>query len=495
LFAVVVFSGLFLSVVMPVFAQEAYYWTYAQHLDLAYFDHPPMVAWLIWSSTSILGDGALGIRAGIFACGSAATLIGFLLVRSMSRDRSVHRAWMVVSLAVPLLLFSRFFANPDSPLLFGWSVALFALWRARKHGALGWWLLAGAGAGFALLAKYTAAFLAVGGVLLLLFDPAFRRQWRKAGPWVGVVTAAIVFSPVVIWNVGNDFESFRFQTEGRWSKSEFGLKWFGSFIGSQFAVYHPVLLLLLVPVLPWMIRRLRDGDARMGFLLAFALPMPIFFLVNSFFIQVKMNWLMPAFVPLLIGTLLWRSESGIELRWPRLCRSLRIAIGATPALIALAPLAHVWPQGGGSSWSGWEEIGKRALAIAKKVEREDAIADNVFFFASGYRDSAQLGRTTLLAKCVAGDEGTLPPILAQNVIGERALQFDHWESPAAHIGHSAVYVLPRADARPNEIEKVRSVFDSIEKIERFELTTFGIRQMYADIFICRGYRGPPRQSE
>ena len=28
--------------------EEAYYWNYAQHLDIGYLDHPPMVAWMIW---------------------------------------------------------------------------------------------------------------------------------------------------------------------------------------------------------------------------------------------------------------------------------------------------------------------------------------------------------------------------------------------------------------------------------------------------------------
>ena len=37
--------------------EEAYYWNYAQHPDWSYFDHPPMVAWLIASSTT-LGDNS-----------------------------------------------------------------------------------------------------------------------------------------------------------------------------------------------------------------------------------------------------------------------------------------------------------------------------------------------------------------------------------------------------------------------------------------------------
>ena len=39
---------------------EAYYWYFAQHLDWGYFDHPPMVALLVWLSSWM--PGTLGIR-------------------------------------------------------------------------------------------------------------------------------------------------------------------------------------------------------------------------------------------------------------------------------------------------------------------------------------------------------------------------------------------------------------------------------------------------
>jgi 4-amino-4-deoxy-L-arabinose transferase-like glycosyltransferase len=61
---------------VPVFAQESYYWCYAQKPDLSYFDHPPMVAWLIWLGTACFGDGAWGIRAGTWLCGLGATAVG-----------------------------------------------------------------------------------------------------------------------------------------------------------------------------------------------------------------------------------------------------------------------------------------------------------------------------------------------------------------------------------------------------------------------------------
>ncbi|MFH1092604.1 MAG: glycosyltransferase family 2 protein [Candidatus Omnitrophota bacterium] len=48
--------------------EEAYYWNYAQHLNIGYLDHPPMVAWLIWLSTTVFGNqSSLFVSAHIYA--------------------------------------------------------------------------------------------------------------------------------------------------------------------------------------------------------------------------------------------------------------------------------------------------------------------------------------------------------------------------------------------------------------------------------------------
>src|ERR1700689_4841475 len=44
--------------------EEAYYWNYAQHLDIGYLDHPSMVGWLVAAGTAVLGDTEFGVRIG-----------------------------------------------------------------------------------------------------------------------------------------------------------------------------------------------------------------------------------------------------------------------------------------------------------------------------------------------------------------------------------------------------------------------------------------------
>ena len=45
----------------PLIGDEAYYWLWSRRPALGYFDHPPMVAWLITLSTAVL-PGEAGAR-------------------------------------------------------------------------------------------------------------------------------------------------------------------------------------------------------------------------------------------------------------------------------------------------------------------------------------------------------------------------------------------------------------------------------------------------
>ena len=47
---------------VPLIPEEAYYWMYGQNLQLSYFDHPPMVAWIIRAGVAIFGNTEFGVR-------------------------------------------------------------------------------------------------------------------------------------------------------------------------------------------------------------------------------------------------------------------------------------------------------------------------------------------------------------------------------------------------------------------------------------------------
>src|SRR5215467_4130666 len=63
----------------PLTFDEAYYWMWSKHLAGGYYDHPPMVAFVIRAGTLIAGDTELGVR-----------LVSILLALPMSY--AVYRA-------------------------------------------------------------------------------------------------------------------------------------------------------------------------------------------------------------------------------------------------------------------------------------------------------------------------------------------------------------------------------------------------------------------
>jgi hypothetical protein len=347
-----------------------------------------------------------------------------------------------------------------------------------------------------MLSKYTGAFLAVSGAVLLATDPLLRAQLRRTGPYLAVLVATLLFLPVVYWNARHDFESFRFQTGERFAKAEFSGHWLLEFVLGQTAVFHPVVVVAIGCSIAWLARRWRH-DARARWLLAFGLPLPLWFLASSLWIQVKANWLAPAAVPLLLGTVMWCMESCRRTTLPRSVRVAAYSVLLLPAAFLLAPAIRLLPPGRGSSWTGWEQIAAHAERWEDRFDPADGEEGNFFYFAADYRDAAQLGRSLLLRRRHGDPHGhplagsiDFEPTMAQNVLGKRALQYDHWNSPRDRVGQDAIFVLPRPEQRGEMVRAAARCFASIEKLDRLELCTLGVHIVDADFYLCRGYKGP-----
>ena len=76
---------------------EAYYWAYAEHMDLSFYDHPPMVAWLIWLGTAIFGNSEFGVRIGSFCCGLITMGYLYALARNLYDKSTAMRAVLLLA--------------------------------------------------------------------------------------------------------------------------------------------------------------------------------------------------------------------------------------------------------------------------------------------------------------------------------------------------------------------------------------------------------------
>ena len=197
--------------------QEAYYWNYSQHLDIGYLDHPPMVAWIIWLGTQLAGNTEFGVRIGASITWIVAAFFCFQLTRNLYGKTAAFVAIMLFCI-LPFFFATGLLMTPDAPLTAAWAGTLAFLERALIGNRREAWLGVGLCMGLGMLSKYTIVLLGPATLLFILLDPGLRRWLWQPWPYLAVLIATLVFSPVILWNVLNDWASFSFQGARRFQE-------------------------------------------------------------------------------------------------------------------------------------------------------------------------------------------------------------------------------------------------------------------------------------
>ena len=174
--------------------EEAYYWNYAQHLDLGYLDHPPMVAWLIGLGTAVFGDTEFGVRIGAFLCWFVTAGFCFALARDLF-GKGTALVTVMLAAVLPFFFLFGFFTTPDAPLTACWAGALFFLERALLAGRARAWWGAGICLGLGMLSKYTIVLLAPATLAFLLLDRPSRRWLRRPEPYLAALAGGPAVQP------------------------------------------------------------------------------------------------------------------------------------------------------------------------------------------------------------------------------------------------------------------------------------------------------------
>jgi dolichol-phosphate mannosyltransferase len=308
--------------------EEAYYWNYARHLDIGYLDHPPMVAWLIWLSTSLLDKSEFSVRLPAYLCWFIATWFMIRLTLDLFDRSAAYRATLLVAV-LPIYFGLGFFMTPDAPLFAAWAASLYFLQRALVvQDRRAWWWL-GVCLGLGLLSKYPTALLGLGILVFFIIDRNSRGWLLRREPYIAAIIAAILFSPVLFWNLHNHWMSFAFQGTGRWSgRHHFALH-----------VLFAWTLLLLTPTgllgvvrlflrdrtgaTAWR-RRTETENRRYLWAITFTIAPLSVFVIYSVLNTPKLNWTAPvwlAAIPLLAADMVPGSVNG-ESMWAKLTQRL-----------------------------------------------------------------------------------------------------------------------------------------------------------------------------
>jgi 4-amino-4-deoxy-L-arabinose transferase-like glycosyltransferase len=124
---------LLVAAFVPLVPDEAYYWEWSRHLAAGYFDHPPVIAWLIRAGTLIGGATPFGVRAGPIVAGWVGTCAAASLASRLGGPQAAWRLAVLLTV-VPLAGVGLILATPDAPLLTGSAVMLWAIDHALSGG-------------------------------------------------------------------------------------------------------------------------------------------------------------------------------------------------------------------------------------------------------------------------------------------------------------------------------------------------------------------------
>lgn len=315
-----------LSVVFPFTGDEAYFLVWGQQPDIGYYDHPPMVGWLLAllaplsTAEWVLRLPALLLPVAL-AIGTRA-----VLVRWFGRGRAEADFAAVLVLLVPMNVWNVLITT-DTPLIlfsFG-AIVLFA--RAAERDSAALYLLSGLCLGFAFLSKYFAVLLGLGMMAWAVTGKG--RGWRG----VLLVVAAALPSGLLnlYWNYEACWSNVMFNAINRHEGS--GLGWTNPVLFAASMAYLAAPLLWFA----WRDRAavratLAAAPGRRALAFAWLVPFGVFALLSPLK-KIGLHWLL-SFVPPLILTL------AIALPMEKLQRCVRFF--AVFALIHVVAAAAVW---------------------------------------------------------------------------------------------------------------------------------------------------------
>ena len=221
---------------------EAYYALYGEHLAWGYFDHPPMVGLMTFLS-SIFFSGALGVRFFTIIVSCLSLFVMWEIADQVRNEAKKKEVILFFILAFSIIMFNiyGFVTTPDASLILFSALFLLVYQRYLTDNSWKSALLMGLFMALMIYSKYHA-FLLLGLIVLsnlkLLKDGKF---------WVACLLALVLLTPHILWQVNNDFPSFKYHLVGR--NEAFRWSYFLEYLPNQLLIFNPFTVGAVVYVL------------------------------------------------------------------------------------------------------------------------------------------------------------------------------------------------------------------------------------------------------
>ncbi|HEY6577773.1 MAG TPA: glycosyltransferase family 39 protein [Rhizomicrobium sp.] len=453
---------------LNLYPDEAQYWWWAQTPDLGYFSKPPMIAWIIWLSTGLLGNSEWAIRIASPLFHAATSLCVFGISRRALNARL--SLWSAVAfLTIPGVSWSSALISTDAPLLFFWAAALYGFLRGCEDARWRWPVLCGVALGLGIETKYAMLYFVAGAGLAALCAREARRLVFGPRGLVILALGFLILAPNILWNAQHGFPTVAHtEANADWARSRYSLGAAAGFALGQFGVFGPFLMAGFVGAL-WRLAVAAHRAERELMLAAFSLPPLVLILIQAFVAGANANWAAAAYVaatPLAVAELV---------RWWR-GRALWASVIVDGAAMLVLWIVLVRPNvadaiGSGNAFKreeGWRELG---ADIARAAD------------TGGYAAIAADNRSVVAELLYYARPRTVPIRVWARDLQTR----DHFEM-TLRLEPGARRVLLAIE--PPSAARVLATFDSARLEKTIAIAVGGSHARTIDLFDARDYRGP-----
>ncbi|MBF0352133.1 MAG: glycosyltransferase family 39 protein [SAR324 cluster bacterium] len=256
------------------------HWVWSRVFAFSYYEHPPMVAWLMRTMTSLTGNSEFSLELWAQIINLTILLLAYGITARLFNPRA--GLWTLILLESSLYWFygSAFF-HIDQPFLIFWLINLYLAVRFCQCGKTRYLLGLGVVAGFGALSKYITLLFYVGFGLHLLFHKALRKNLWNPWLYLAGIISLLIFTPVLWWNYQHEWVSFRFQFGRGMSGADFGQNFIWFTLG-HILLFSPVWSVWIFRAL-WLHRRsMFDPDFSGSVILTISLFGLTFFSLMSF---------------------------------------------------------------------------------------------------------------------------------------------------------------------------------------------------------------------
>ncbi|KTD55975.1 glycosyl transferase [Legionella sainthelensi] len=221
-----------------------YYWDWSRHLALSYYDGSPMIAYFIKCATLLFGNNLFALNfVGIIVAASCCGIIYKTARFFLSQEASWIAAlsWLFSPLVTMDILKQTTY---DTPLTLFWALTLYYSVKLIQTNKTKELYYIGISAGLMMLSKYTGIVLILSLLIFIIFS-TYRSLFKTKHFYFAMILAILIFSPVILWNYQNHWQSFIYQLTTH--QLNHTVSPFYNAIKTFFTSFIPALNIMLLP--------------------------------------------------------------------------------------------------------------------------------------------------------------------------------------------------------------------------------------------------------